>query len=616
MSNSASVDHRSPHHWAIYACNLDRQLELVTRPDGQTIDFVYGASTGRLDSVVAPNGTYGYAYDPTSGNLASITEPGGGSLALAYDGSLPLSVTWSGPVAGSVAVDYNDSFEPISRTVNGTLETTFAYDADGLLTRAGALELDYDFASGFPERAELGATAEEWTYTPFGELDTATARHGGSTLYAYDLDRDAGGRITSKTETIGGLPSVWEYGYDLAGRLEQVKRDGLVVETYGYDANSNRVTFSDFWGSGSATYDDQDRLLTYGATSFTYTANGELLTKVEGPETTTYGYDVFGNLRTVSLPTGVQIEYLIDAANRRVGKTVNGVKVQGFLWESQLRPAAELDGDGNVVAEFVYATKINVPDYIVKNGTTYRIFTDHLGSVRLVVDAATGAIAQRLDYDPWGRTLQDTNPGFQPFGFAGGLYDHQTRLTRFGARDYDPEIGRWTSKDPIGFESGERNFYGYAFEDPVNLFDPSGRDALTEDPTVREFMYDIWRLAGKGRSETERAAWILKDPNTGKYSCLRWPWSAQRRQETWKGPVPTNAVGLVHTHPDSASPRPSIGGSASNPKDDYAAAKANTSIYVISRNAVWKVTPEGTVSQEAGPDWRDGIKDKTCRKCE
>lgn len=112
-----------------------------------------------------------------------------------------------------MAVDYNDSFEPISRTIGGTLETTFAYDADGLLTRAGALELDYDLVSGFPERAELGVSAEEWTYTPFGELDTATARHGGSTLYAYDLDRDGGGRITSKTETIGGLPSVWEYGY-------------------------------------------------------------------------------------------------------------------------------------------------------------------------------------------------------------------------------------------------------------------------------------------------------------------------------------------------------------------------------------------------------------------
>ncbi len=47
-----------------------------------------------------------------------------------------------------------------------------------------------------------------------------------------------------------------------------------------------------------------------------------------------------------------------------------------------------------------------------------------------------------MDYDDWGRVINDTNLGFQPFGFAGGLYDRDTGLVRFGARDYDPETGR------------------------------------------------------------------------------------------------------------------------------------------------------------------------------
>ena len=95
-------------------------------------------------------------------------------------------------------------------------------------------------------------------------------------------------------------------------------------------------------------------------------------------------------------------------------------------------------------------------------------------SVRLVVNSSTGAIAQRIDYDEFGRVLSDTSPGFQNFGFAGGLYDHETKLVRFGARDYDAETGRWTSKDPILFSGGDSNLYGYVLQDPVNLVDPSG----------------------------------------------------------------------------------------------------------------------------------------------
>jgi len=104
----------------------------------------------------------------------------------------------------------------------------------------------------------------------------------------------------------------------------------------------------------------------------------------------------------------------------------------------------------------------------------YRIVSDHLGSVRMVVDASTGEIVQRMDYDAFGFVMQDTNPGFQPFGFAGGLYDQDTKLTRFGARDYDAFVGRWTAKDPILFEGGDTNLMGYVNNDPLNFYDPSG----------------------------------------------------------------------------------------------------------------------------------------------
>ena len=137
---------------------------------------------------------------------------------------------------------------------------------------------------------------------------------------------------------------------------------------------------------------------------------------------------------------------------------------------------AELDGSGNLVSQFVYCGcgAGNIPQYMIKGGVTYRIISDHLGSPRLVIDTSTNTIVQRMDYDEFGNVLLDTNPGFQPFGFAGGIYDRNTGLVRHGARDYDPETGRWTAKDPIGFGGGDTNLFGYVFNDPVNGFDLDG----------------------------------------------------------------------------------------------------------------------------------------------
>ena len=99
---------------------------------------------------------------------------------------------------------------------------------------------------------------------------------------------------------------------------------------------------------------------------------------------------------------------------------------------------------------------------------------DHLGNVNQVVNTQTGQVVQQVSYDEFGNVLFDSNPDFTPFGFAGGLYDSQSKLVRFGAREYDSGVGRWTTKDPIGFNGRDRNLYAYCISDPVNLIDPTG----------------------------------------------------------------------------------------------------------------------------------------------
>ena len=225
------------------------------------------------------------------------------------------------------------------------------------------------------------------------------------------------------------------------------------MNSYTYDPNGNRL-------NNGAVYDDQDRLTSTSSATYTYTDNGELLTKTEGTEITQYKYDVLGNLLSVQLPDGNLIEYIIDGRNRRIGKKFGApgstVLQKAWLYKDSLNPISELDGAGNVVARFVYASRANVPDYVIvpagqPHEGTYRIVSDHLGSPRLIIDIADGLVKEAIDYTEWGEeTGIRVNGDFPlPFTFAGGLYDSDTKLVRFGARDYDPEIGRWTSKDPI-----------------------------------------------------------------------------------------------------------------------------------------------------------------------
>src|SRR5690606_4973404 len=105
---------------------------------------------------------------------------------------------------------------------------------------------------------------------------------------------------------------------------------------------------------------------------------------------------------------------------------------------------------------------------------TLVLSTNQVGSVQLVTNATTGEVVQRIEYDEFGRALSDSAPGMQPFGFAGGLYDAETKLVRFGARDYSSEVGRWIARDPVRTSGHQLNFYVYVQNDPQSKIDENG----------------------------------------------------------------------------------------------------------------------------------------------
>jgi RHS repeat-associated protein len=494
-----------------YKYELDRQVEKIVRPEGLEVGFEYDTAR-RLARVNLPEGNgvaaeaLSFVYDAGTGHVSAINRSNGIGLDFLHDGFLVIEQRLRGlrqtPIV--LARTYDNDFRPASESVDGAFPVSFTFDADGLLTAVGALELEWNSQNGLFIGTSLGVTSDAWTYNGFAEPLTYASSVGGSEVFRMNFGRDALGRITQKVETIDGITSTFDYEYDAAGRLAIVKKDDVEISDYTYDVNGNRlsaVTALPQASSDTATYDDQDRLLTYGPSTFTYTDNGELLSKIEAGKSTSYAYDVLGALRSVELPDGRMIEYLVDGFGRRVGKKIDGTLVQAFIYGSQLAPVAELDGEGNIVSRFVYGTDINVPEYFVRGNATYRVVTDHLGSPRAIIDTTSGIVVQRLDYDEWGVVLADTNPGFQPFGFAGGLYDGDTKLVRFGARDYDAKSGRWTAKDPANVATWT-NGYEYAASDGVNLLDPDGfapkpRNFWRDD--VGSIVTDLLRRFGRGK---------------------------------------------------------------------------------------------------------------------
>jgi RHS repeat-associated protein len=453
-----------------YAYDTQSQLARAKFPDGQTILLNWNAD-GNLTNIVLGSGpTLSAAYSTSSGQLAKLTSSTGDAMGFTQQGPLLSGVQWSGSVTGSVSIQFNNDLVPAIQTVGGASAVAFSYDGDLLLTNAGPLGLTRD-TNGFVTATSAGMVQDARAYDDLGRMTQYSVTVGGSNFWSVALAYDLLDRITNKVEsTSGSISRTWQFAYDSEGRLSQVWLNGIVAATYNYDTNGNRLTRN----SDTATYDAQDRVQTYAGDNFTWSPNGMLNHHVSAGQTTTYAWDLRSALASVALPDGRTVAYVLDGLGRRIGKQINGVLQRGWLYDDQDRPVAELNGSSVVTEQFVYCDGSSTPSLCMAGTNLYVLISDERGSIRFVLNTADGTLAQALDYDEFGRVITDTNPGFQPFGFGGGLYDPDTTLVRFGAREYLAETGQWAARDPIAFNGGSFNLYCYVDNDPVNLLDPLG----------------------------------------------------------------------------------------------------------------------------------------------
>ncbi len=486
----------------------DGNIEQVTTPGGRVFSFTYNDLKKRLNEVdvqakdlADPNlssYTLSLDYDPQQRiqTLSASDE----SLSFAYTGSLLRKITSSGTVNGSVGFDYDAQFRVTAEKVNDSSVVSYTYDSDGALRTASLQDSEFRFrrnAQGQVKDSTLAfgsnAIIETYTYDPaYGDLMGTEATRNGQVLYRYTIEqRDNLGREKIRREFVGGSfvgaqETRVRYEYDAAGRLSKVFPCNLAGDInctsnltpaaeYKYDDNGN-LTSAPFLFSPS--YDAQDRLLSSLGTIYDSNAEGWRTKTTLTVFNLAHTYHPSGHLLSDQSTTS-RVAYVLDPLGRRIqrstGPAAGPLSVSSrFLYRDALRPVAELDPSNALRSRFVFASGRNVPDFLWRDGVPFRILTDPRGSVRMVVNVVTGEVTQKMRHDAWGNVEEDTAPGWQPFGYAGGLHEPVTGTVRFGAREYDGKTGRWMQKDPIRFAGGDSNLYAYVQNDPLNFTDPSG----------------------------------------------------------------------------------------------------------------------------------------------
>ena len=468
-----------------YTYDKQRRVTKITKPSGKSIETTY--TDGRVTAVTTPESTTNYSYTCQS-NIESINK-GSENFSFTYDGTLVTSIIQAGVLNQTLNYSYNNEFQVDSFTYANKTEN-YNYDKDGLLTGSGDYTITRNAENGLIQSIGDGNLNTTFTYNNFGDLKTQKSKNFKLALKRKEarivnkeeklINRwiDKRGKAKKKTTR-----TIFHYSYDERDRLIKVekgkKKNRTTVEEYRYDANGNREWANIYGVISEGSYTLDDNLVVYGQNTYKYDEDGYLSEKTTPEGSTAYSYGTLRELKEVVTPTHT-IAYQQNALNQRVAKLVDGVVVEKYLWADLTTLLAVYDANDNLIQRFEYADQRMPVAMTDESGTKHYLHYDQVGSLRAVSET-NGNIVKIITYDTFGNILTDSNPSLKvPFGFAGGLYDHDTKLTRFGYRDYDAYTGKWTAKDPIGFDGGDSNLYGYVLGDPVNFTDSIGLDWLSD----------------------------------------------------------------------------------------------------------------------------------------
>ncbi len=421
-----------------------------------------GINTGATIATSEPESYWGAPGGPTT--------PSNG--ALERGANVFGKATWAPASAGIVIPSAGRLLGSTIRTLTNTIQLErYTYDAAGQRTSALAagyafhtLGYSYDAAGRLVARTTTsgGAPTYAFTYDKNGRITGLTSKGpGGATLVEETYAYDAMGNLTAKTH--GGTTT--SYAYDVLDRL--ISESGTA---YTYDAAGNRTTA----GASTFTYDAGGRVTgSSTGTTYAYDAAGNLISRTTGGQTTTFSWDTLGRLTRVDLPGGTFATYGYDDGGRRISRRTPDGATTYYVYQGD-HLAQEVDATGMVIASYTYDA-IDLPVSMWRAGQTYYYLTDRLGSVLGLTDSA-GNVVATYAYDAWGNQTATTGSVVNPLRWAGREFDSESGFYFMRSRYYDPQVGRFISRDPIGLIGGE-NLYAYVDNNPLATTDPYGLDA-------------------------------------------------------------------------------------------------------------------------------------------
>ncbi|MFJ9554106.1 DNRLRE domain-containing protein [Nocardiopsis sp. NPDC101807] len=418
---------------------------------------------GRPIGIGTPGGAIEIVYDDRGNQVQFL-----GPTTVSYEGIAP-GTTTSYDAAGRVDTRLD---------MTGT--TTFDYDASGRVVghhdpvTGTDLAIDYNQA-GLPEHVTTSDGAvRSFSYDPLSQLteDTLLSSAGEqtvSTTYAYDR----AGRITERSSAGGTPAGSHRYAYDYASRLVSWTSPENEETEYAWDASGNRVRAA----GETFEYDERNRLTSSSdGDAWSYDPNGTISSQFVDGQLRTPQFDGFERMVSAGNGSG---EYSYDALGRVTEREAPGGEAQTFVYpDLQNNPVGILDGTETPVSQYgrdPYGQLMSVAD---RGQAPALAYSNSHGDV-LATHTGTGSVVTSADFGPFGEQLE-AGPAAS-MGYQGEWTDPDTGDVNMHARWYQPDTGRFASRDTVAIEpspSVQANRYTYGNANPVSNTDPTGHFAF------------------------------------------------------------------------------------------------------------------------------------------